>query len=47
MSQTEAAFMRTKIQNLLEDGSITEVEHLPKNGWLSNIFLVPKKDGGF
>ena len=45
--QTEEAFMKTKIQSLLEDGSITEVEHLPTNGWLSNVFLVPKKDGGF
>ena len=47
MSKEETAFMDKKIKELLQDGSIKKVTHPHPEGWLSNMFLVPKKDGGF
>ena len=40
-------FMDDKIKELLENGSIERVNYPHKVGWLSNVFLVPKKDGDF
>ena len=39
--------MANKIKELLTDGSINEVDRSHPKGWLSNISLVPKKDGSF
>ena len=39
--------MDWKIVELINDGSIREVVHPHPKGWLSNVFLVPKKDGGY
>ena len=47
MSKEECVFMQTKLQELITDGSISKIKTLPQSGWLSNVFLVPKKDGGF
>ena len=47
MSREECDFMANKIKELLTDGSIKEVDKSHPKGWLSNIFLVPKSDGGF
>ena len=47
MSQAEHQFMDDKIKELLQDGSIWEVPHPGPSGWVSNVFLVPKKDGGY
>ena len=47
MSECEQEFMNSKIAELLEDGSIREVQALDPHGWVSNVFLVPKKDGGY
>ena len=40
-------FMTEKITELLANGSIKRINYPHKKGWLSNVFLVPKKDGGF
>ena len=40
-------FMNDKITELLANGLIERENYLHKEGWLSNVFLVPKKDGGF
>ena len=47
MSKEETEFMDRKIEELLQDGSIKRVAQPHPEGWLSNMFLVPKKDGGF
>ena len=39
--------MDAKMKELLSDGSIREVNKPHPKGWVSNIFLVPKKDSGF
>jgi hypothetical protein len=35
-----------EIDELCSKGAVTEVNHLPTDGFLSTLFLVPKKDGG-
>ena len=47
MSEAESEFMNKKIRELLKDGSIKEVQGPHPSGWVSNIFLVLKKDGGY
>ena len=47
MSKEEHKFMNAKISALLQDGSIKQVPHPHVNGWVSNVFLVPKRDGGY
>ena len=47
MSKKESMFVDEEIQRLLDTQCITEVSAPLKNGWTSNIFLVPKKDGGY
>ena len=47
MSQAESHFMDAKIEELLLDGSIRQVPHPDPTGWVSNVFLVPKKDGRY
>ena len=47
MSQKETMFVDAEIQRLLDTECITEVSAPLKNGWTSNIFLVPKKDSGY
>ena len=37
------AFVDKKIAQLLSNGSIGILDRLPDRGWVSNIFLVPKK----
>ena len=39
--------MKSKIDKLLQNGSIKQVHHPHPEGWLSSVFLVPKEDGGF
>ena len=47
MSSEGTKFMDNKIKELLSNDSIREVKSPSTSGWLSNVFLVPKKDGGF
>ena len=47
LSPAGTQFMECKIAELLKNGSIKEVKRPHPEGWLSNVFLVPKKDGGF
>ena len=46
MSQEERKYARQKIEKLLKTGCIVSLPH-PIQGWRSNIFLRPKKDGSF
>ena len=43
MGEDQKRFVDSKLQQLLENGSIGILDELPKNSWVSNIFLVPKK----
>ena len=47
MNEQERVFARKKIQELLDTGCITELESPREPGWISNIFLRPKKDGSY
>ena len=47
MSEEERAFVDTEIENLLQNGFIKRLDTPLPNGWISNVFLVPKKQGGF
>ena len=47
MSEEERTFVDTEIQNLLQNGFIKKLDAPLPNGWISNVFLVPKKQGGF
>ena len=47
MSKEEHVYMNTKITTLLRDSSIRQVPHPHRRGWVSNVFLVPKCDGGY
>ena len=47
MSKEEMKFVEEHIEQLLAQGFIRKLPHHIKNGWVSNIFLVPKKNGGF
>ena len=46
MSEKEMSFV-DEIEHLLKNGFIKKLDEPLPNGWLSNIFLVPKKQGGF
>jgi len=45
LSEKETQLMNTEISKLLEKGAISAVSSLQTQGFLSRIFLVPKKDG--
>ena len=47
MSVEEQNFMQAELQQLLVHRFIRKLDKMIPNGWVSNIFLVPKKDGGF
>ena len=47
MSEEEMAFVDNHLSELLADGFIEKLDHMLPNGWVSNIFLVPKCQGGF
>ena len=47
MSTEQIEFMDNKIVELVANGSIKKIDKPPKQGWISNVFLVPKKDQGF
>ena len=47
MSSEQTNFMDNKISELLANGSIKHISSLPTQGWISNVFLVLKKDKGF
>ena len=47
MLKEECDFVDRELQRLLSDNCITEIDKPIPGGWTSNIFLVPKKDGGF
>ena len=46
MNETEKEFVRQKLKNLITTGCIVPIKKR-LNGWVSNIFLRPKKDGSF
>ena len=46
MNETEKKFVRKEIQQLISTGCIVPLKR-KHNGWVSNIFLRPKKDGSF
>ena len=47
MSKEEMSFVDDELRKLLENGCIKKLPSQLPNGWVSNIFLVPKKQGGF
>ena len=47
MSEEEMAFVDKEIQHLLDNGFIKKLDKPLPNGWLSNVFLVPKKQSSF
>ena len=47
MTRTEIKFVNGELERLLSENCITEISKPLPGGWTSNIFLVPKKDGGF
>ena len=47
MSKEEMSFVDDEVRKLLESGCIKKLPSQIPNGWVSNIFLVPKKQGGF
>ena len=47
MSEEEMAFVDNHLSELLAEGFIEQLDHMLPNGWVSNIFLVPKRQGGF
>ena len=47
VSREGREFMHKKISELLANGSIEQISTPDPEGWVSNVFLVPKKDGGF
>ena len=47
MNERERKFVRQKLQQLIDCGCIVKLNKPIKNGWLSNIFLRPKKDGTY
>ena len=44
MSLTEQKFVDIEIEKLLNKGSIVEISHPPSDGWVSPIFVVPKRE---
>ena len=47
MNSTEQEFVDEEISHLLQEGFIVKLNsHIP-SGWVSNVFLVPKRQGGF
>ena len=47
MSSEEMKFVDVHLSQLIEEGFVRELpSHIP-DGWVSNIFLMPKKTGGF
>ena len=47
MTDDEKLFVAKELQHLLETGCIRRLPDKIPHGWMSNIFLVPKKNGGF
>ena len=47
MSEEEMVFVDNHLSELLAEGFIEKLDHMLPNGWVSNIFLVPKRQGGF
>ena len=47
MTKEQECFVDAEIQKLLDTNCIKEIKQPLKKGWISNIFLVPKKDGGY
>ena len=47
MSEEEMTFVDSHLLELLEEGFIIKLDAMIPNGWVSNIFLVPKCQGGF
>ena len=42
MNKEQEDVMDSKIEELLADGSIIEIDQIPHDGWVSNVFLVEK-----
>ena len=47
MSHEEQQFVDDELERLLKEGFIKQLTEPIPDGWISNIFLVPKKQGGF
>ena len=47
MSSDEMAFVDSHLQQLIDQGFVKELPGHIVDGWVSNVFLVPKKNGGF
>ena len=47
MSNKEREYARIKIQQLIDTSCVEKLSSVKPNGWVSNIFLWPKKDGSF
>ena len=47
MSHEEQQFVDVELDRLLKEGFIKQLSKPLPHGWISNIFLVPKKQGGF
>ena len=47
MSKEEMKFVNEHIKQLLAQRFIKKLPHHIEDGWVSNIFLVPKKNGSF
>ena len=47
MNKEEERFVDQEVERLLESNCIRVTKRPFKNGWISNVFVVPKKDGGY
>ena len=47
MNNEEIKFVDKELLWLIKENIVEKVNHVLKNGWISNIFLRPKKDGSF
>ena len=46
LNQTQQELVSQEIKDMISKGAVTELQTLPVGGFLSTLFLVPKKDGG-
>ena len=46
MNRQESDFIEKELQSMLDNGTIVELDKIDTSGWVSNIFLRPKKQKG-
>ena len=45
-NQSQQELLKREVESLVTKGAIKELHFPPEGGYFSNLFLVPKKDGG-